>query len=509
VQIVVQAVMANQTHYITPDPITFEEIENMLSSGQPVSISTEALALIEKCRNYLDNKIETQIDPIYGITTGFGSLCNRSISKDDLSQLQVNLVLSHACGIGQPVDPEIVRIMLLLKAYGLALGNSGVQTETVQRLLDLYNHNILPEVRQLGSLGASGDLAPLAHLVLPLLGKGKVLYRDKWQNAADILEQFGYSEIHLKSKEGLALLNGTQFMSAHGVYVLLKAFKLLRLADITGAISLEAYNGRLDPFLAKLHEIRPHPGQIETALNIRNLLNGSRLIGKTGKAVQDPYSFRCIPQVHGAVKDTVRYAAEVIFREINSVTDNPTIFPDDDLILSGGNFHGEPLAFVLDYISIALAELGNIAERRLYRLIAGQRGLPEFLVAHPGLNSGFMITQYAAASVVSQNKQLCTPSSVDSINSSNEQEDHVSMGANAATKALRVVNNVENILAIELMAGCQALEFRGIGNTSPFLQSVVNEYRRTVPYVEDDVLMYELIDNSVQFIRNRKFHLPE
>ena len=281
------------------------------------------------------------------------------------------------------------------------------------------------------------------------------------------------------------------------------------MADLTGAISLEAYNGRIDPFHSKIHEIRPHPGQIETAHNIRNILQGSRLISKPGKAVQDPYSFRCIPQVHGAVKDTVRFAAEVILREINSVTDNPTIVPDDDLILSGGNFHGEPLAFVLDYISIALAELGNIAERRLYRLIAGQRGLPEFLVAHPGLNSGFMIPQYAAASVVSQNKQLCTPSSVDSITSSNEQEDHVSMGANAATKALRVVKNVENILAIELMAACQALEFRVIDKTSPFLQSVINEYRLTVPYVEDDVLMYKLIDDSLQYIHNHDFHLPE
>ncbi|MEI8047871.1 MAG: histidine ammonia-lyase [Bacteroidota bacterium] len=500
--------MADQTLYITPAPITFEQIENMLAPDQQLALSPESVALIEKCRNYLDQKIESQEEPIYGITTGFGSLCNRTISKEDLSQLQVNLVISHACGIGQTVEPEIVRLMLILKAYGLSLGNSGVQTLTVQRLLDLFNNNILPEVRQLGSLGASGDLAPLAHLVLPLLGKGKVLFQNTVQPAADVLAQMDLPAFSLKSKEGLALLNGTQFMSAHGVLVLLKAFKLLRLADITGAISLEAFNGRLDPFHDLIHQIRPHPGQIETANNIRAILKGSKLINKPGKAVQDPYSFRCIPQVHGAAKDTVRYAAEVVLREINSVTDNPTIFPDEDLILSGGNFHGEPLAFVLDFIAIALAELGNIAERRLYRLIAGQRGLPEFLVAHPGLKSGFMIPQYAAASVVSQNKQLCTPSSVDSITSSNEQEDHVSMGANAATKALRVVKNVENILAIELMAGCQALEFRGIENTSPFLQSIIKEYRQTVPYVEEDVLMYELVDNSLRFVQNHQFHLP-
>lgn len=500
--------MANQTLFITPAPISFEQIENMLAPETQLALSTESIANIEKCRNYLDHKIETHQDPIYGITTGFGSLCNRTISNDDLSQLQVNLVISHACGIGPVVEPDIVRLMLILKAYALSLGNSGVQTKTVQRLLDLYNNNILPEVRQLGSLGASGDLAPLAHLVLPLLGTGNVLYANKLQPAKEVLKKHMLTPVALKSKEGLALLNGTQFMSAHGVLVLLKAFKLLRLADITSSISLEAFNGRIEPFHSLIHQIRPHPGQIETARNIRAILQGSQLIENSGKAVQDPYSFRCIPQVHGAAKDTVNYAAEVILREINSVTDNPTIFPDEDLILSGGNFHGEPLAFVLDFISIALAELGNIAERRLYRLIAGQRGLPEFLAASPGLNSGFMIPQYAAASVVSQNKQLCTPSSVDSITSSNEQEDHVSMGANAATKALRVVRNVENILAIELMAACQALEFRGISKTSPFLQSIINDYRQTVPFVEKDVLMYELIDHSLDFIHNHHFHLP-
>jgi len=500
--------MADHTFYITPAPISFGQIENMLSSNIQLALSPEAIARIEKCRNYLDQKIEASQEPIYGITTGFGSLCNRTISKEDLSQLQVNLVISHACGIGEPVDPEIVRLMLILKAYGLSLGNSGVQTETVQGLLNLFNNNILPEVRQLGSLGASGDLAPLAHLVLPLLGTGKVFYQNILQPAAPVLASLGLPVISLKSKEGLALLNGTQFMSAHGVLILLKTFKLLRLADITAAISLEAFNGRPDPFHNMIQQIRPHPGQIETADNIRAILQGSKLIDMPGKAVQDPYSFRCIPQVHGAVKDTVRHAAEVILREINSVTDNPTIFPDDDLILSGGNFHGEPLAFVLDFLAIALAELGSIAERRLYRLIAGQRGLPEFLIAHPGLNSGFMIPQYAAAAVVSQNKQLCTPASVDSITSSNEQEDHVSMGANSATKALRVVKNLESILAIELMAGCQALEFRGIANTSPFLQSIINEYRLTVPYVEHDVLMYELIDNSIKFAQNHHFHLP-
>ncbi len=497
-----------QKHLINTSPLTLEIIETILHTRSHLELSNDARALIEKCRTYLDRKIASQSEPIYGITTGFGSLCNRSIPNEDLQKLQINLVVSHACGLGDLVEPEIVRLMLLLKVHALSLGNSGVQIQTVERLIDLFNNDVLPEVRQLGSLGASGDLAPLAHLVLPLLGLGKVKYNDQWYGANVILEKLNLPKVDLQSKEGLALLNGTQFMSAHGILILLKAARLIRLADLTAAISLEAYNGRIDPFLSQLHTIRPHEGQIETAKNIRAILNGSKLLSSSGKAVQDPYSFRCIPQVHGAVKDTFSHAKHTILKEINSVTDNPTIFPDEDLILSGGNFHGEPLAFVSDFLSIALSELGNISERRVYRLISGQRGLPEFLVKHPGVNSGFMIPQYAAASVVSQNKQLSTPSSVDSITSSNEQEDHVSMGANAATKALRVVNNTERILSIELLTACQALEFRGIENTSPFIRSIISDFRKTVPFVHDDVLMYELIDKSLEFIQNHNFYPP-
>lgn len=490
---------------IDSQPLTYELLESALSGGSRVSLSDQAVDRISFCREYLDNKIKNQPEPVYGITTGFGSLCNRTISPEDLSQLQKNLVISHACGIGEPVDDEIVRLMLILKTYGLAKGNSGVQVSTVQRLLDLFNHNALPVVRELGSLGASGDLAPLAHLVLPLLGYGEIHYKGATVKASDVNNLLGFSPLELQSKEGLALLNGTQFMSAHGVYVMIKARRLQFVADVIAAIAIEAYNGRIDPFLPEIQAIRPHKGQEETAANIRKILQGSQLISKEGKAVQDPYSFRCIPQVHGAVKDTAEYAGNVILTEINSVTDNPTIFPVEDKILSGGNFHGEPLAFALDFLSIALAELGNIAERRVYRLISGQRGLPEFLVAHPGLNSGFMIPQYAAASVVSQNKQLCTPSSVDSITSSNEQEDHVSMGANAATKAVKVVSNLERILAVEMLTACQALEFRGIHESSPYIRDIIAEYRKTVPFIHDDSLMYELMDNSLSFIRNLRF----
>ncbi|MBV2247310.1 MAG: histidine ammonia-lyase [Lentimicrobium sp.] len=498
-----------KTFSISSQPIDFNIIGQIIAQDMKLVLSEEARQKIQHCRNYLDDKLTNHSDPIYGITTGFGSLCNISIPADDLTRLQENLVMSHACGTGTEVDSQIVKLMLLLKIYALSLGNSGVQVQTVERLIEFFNHDLLPVVYEQGSLGASGDLAPLAHLSLPLLGLGEMRMEGKTVHTKKVLKKFGWSPITLQSKEGLALLNGTQFMSAHGVYILLKAQKLARMADITGALSLEAYNGRIDPFMAQLHAIRPHRGQVETARNFRNLLHGSKLIDSPGKKVQDPYSFRCIPQVHGAVKDTINYVSSVLLTEINAVTDNPTIFPDEDLVLSGGNFHGEPLAFALDFLAIALAELGNISERRVYRLISGQRGLPEFLVARPGLNSGFMIPQYTAASIVSQNKQLATPCSVDSITSSNEQEDHVSMGANAATKTLKIVENLQQILGIELFAAAQALEFRGTDLTSPFLNALLSEYRGVVPFIEEDQVMYPHLSASSDFIDRVAFDFPE
>ncbi|HLN52557.1 MAG TPA: histidine ammonia-lyase [Lentimicrobium sp.] len=498
-----------KTYLINSEPLTLETINYLLTEDVKLELSEEAIAKIRHCREYLDVKLKKAENPIYGITTGFGSLCNVQISAKDLTTLQENLVMSHACGTGDEVGPEIVRLMLLLKVHALSSGNSGVQVQTVQRLIDFYNNDVLPVVFEQGSLGASGDLAPLAHLSLPLLGMGEMKLAGRTVQAKKVLKEYGWQPISLQSKEGLALLNGTQFMSAHAVHILLKMHRLSKIADITGALSLEAYDGRIDPFYEQLHIIRPHKGQIETAKNFRNLLNGSKLLQRDGKKVQDPYSFRCIPQVHGAVKDTLNYIESVILTEINAVTDNPTIFPDEDLVLSGGNFHGEPLAFAMDFLSIAMAELGNISERRTYRLISGCRDLPEFLVANPGLNSGFMIPQYTAASIVSQNKQLATPSSVDSITSSNEQEDHVSMGANAATKALKIVNNLERILAIELFTAAQALEFRGIENTAPFLNAFVMEYRSIIPFIKDDRIMYPEINKSVEFIQKVEFDFPE
>jgi histidine ammonia-lyase len=489
---------------ISAEKLTLEIINELIKTNGSISLSDSSAELINICRNYLDQKLESSTSPIYGITTGFGSLHKKNISKDQLNKLQENLVKSHACGTGDVVRPEIVRTMLLLKIYGMSLGKSGVQISTVQRLIDFFNEGIIPVVYEQGSLGASGDLAPLAHLVLPLLGLGEVFYKGKRTYSGDVLKKFGWQPVELKSKEGLALLNGTQFMSSYGVYTIEIARRLSVIADIISAISLEAYDGRPDPFFESIHSIRPHNGQIETARAFRKMLDGSQLIARKKAHVQDPYSFRCIPQVHGATKDAISYARSVIVTEINSVTDNPTIFPDEDLIVSGGNFHGQPLALIFDYLSIALAELGSISERRVYRLIAGQRDLPEFLVANPGLNSGFMIPQYTAASIVSQNKQLCTPSTIDSIPSSNEQEDHVSMGANGATRLLRVAENLEKILAIELFTAVQALEFRRPHRSSDMLEEIVVSFRKTVPFINEDKVMYTEIEKSIGFLKSLK-----
>ncbi|MFL9838584.1 histidine ammonia-lyase [Flavobacterium sp. ST-75] len=489
-------------HYISSDLLSIEVVNEIITQGKKLELSEEARLNIEKCRTYLDEKMKSHSDPIYGINTGFGSLYNVKISNENLSKLQENLVKSHACGTGEEVPQEIVKIMLLLKIQSLSYGHSGVQLETVQRLVDFYNNDILPVVYNQGSLGASGDLAPLAHLSLPLLGEGEVNMDGFRQPSSKVLEKMGWKPIVLKSKEGLALLNGTQFMSSYGVYVLLKSIKYSYLADVIGAVSLEGFDGRIEPFNELIHMVRPHKGQIVTAQRFNQLLEDSEIIAHPKQHVQDPYSFRCIPQVHGATKDTIDYVKKVFRTEINSVTDNPNIFIDSDQIISGGNFHGQPLALTLDFLGIALSELGSISERRTYQLISGLRGLPPFLVANPGLNSGFMIPQYTAASIASQNKQLCTPASADSIVSSNGQEDHVSMGANAATKALRIIENLERILAIELMNASQAIEFRRPLKSSDFIEMFLKSYREEVPLVEDDRILHYDIENTIAFLNN-------
>ena len=488
-------------HKISAEHLTIERIGEVVYNGYKLELSDDARNRIIRCREYLDEKIAKTTRPVYGVTTGFGSLCDVSVNPDQLAQLQINLMMSHACGVGDRVPNDIVKMMMLLKVQSLSYGYSGCKLDTVQRLVDFFNNDIYPVVYMQGSLGASGDLVPLAHMSLPLVGLGEVEYQGKVISGAEMLKIFGWEPIHLVSKEGLALLNGTQNMSAFAVWSLLQAQKLSDWADKIAAMSLDAYHGLLSPFTKAVHVVRPHQGQLDTAAHMMELLEGSEIAATPKDYVQDPYSFRCIPKVHGAAKDTIAYVKSVIDTEINSATDNPTVCPDDDLIISAGNFHGEPIALPMDFLSIGLSELANISERRIYKLVSGTRGLPSFLVAKPGLNSGFMIAQYTAASVVSLNKSLATPSSIDSIPSSQGQEDHVSMGANAAIKLYKIVLNVERVLAIELFNAAQALEFRRPQKSSPVIEKLFDEYRKVVPFIVNDEVMYPHIQHSIEFLR--------
>ena len=488
-------------HIISAEHLSIERVGEIIEKGYKLELGDDARQRIQRCRAYLDKKIAENKAPIYGVTTGFGSLCNVSVSAEELEQLQVNLMMSHACGVGDRVPNEIVKIMLLLKIQSLSYGFSGCKLDTVERLIDFFNNDIYPIVYMQGSLGASGDLVPLAHLSLPLVGLGEVEFEGEVITGAAVLEKKGWKPIHLASKEGLALLNGTQNMSSFAVWGLLQAMKLSDWADKIAVMSLDAYEGRPEPFTPAVHAVRPHKGQIDTAARIKQLLEGSELIKQPKTYVQDPYSFRCVPQVHGAAKDTINYVKSVIDTEINSATDNPTVCPDEDLVISAGNFHGEPIALPIDFLAIALNELANISERRIYKLVSGTRGLPSFLVANPGLNSGFMITQYTAASIVSLNKSLCTPASVDSIPSCQGQEDHVSMGANAAIKLYKVALNTERVLAIELFNAAQALDFRRPLKSSPAIEAIHAAYRKAVPFISEDEVMYPHIETSVQFLR--------
>ncbi len=480
--------------------LTIDKVMEVVLSGTEIVLSAEAIENIENCRKFLNDYLETSDRPVYGINTGFGALYDKEISHEDLSTLQENLVMSHACGTGNEVPEILVRLMMLLKIKGLSYGYSGVQVKTVQRLIDMYNEGVLPVVYEQGSLGASGDLAPLAHLSLPIIGKGEVRYKGERQLTSNVFEKLGWEPVQLQSKEGLALLNGTQFMSAYGVYSVWLSNRLFAAANKIAALSLDAYDGRIEPFSDLPHQVRKQPGQLIVARTIRQMLGGSELINRPKVHVQDPYSFRCVPQVHGATLDVLGFIEGVFTNEINSVTDNPTVFPEEGEIISAGNFHGQPLALAFDQLAVAMAEIGSISERRTYKLISGNRELPPFLVANPGLNSGFMIAQYTAAAIVSRNKQLCTPNSVDTIDSSNGQEDHVSMGANAAVKAREVIENVKKVLGIELFTAAQALDFRRPARTSEELENLMKAFRVNVPYIEDDTVMYPLIDRSIEFL---------
>lgn len=486
---------------LSSDYLSLEDFENLLQAKEPLELSAALKTQINACRAYLDQKVAQSTQLIYGVNTGFGSLCDTAVSHQDLEQLQRNLVCSHACGMGEEVPQEIVRRMLLLKILGLSKGASGVQLQTVERLLFFYNNHIYPVVYQQGSLGASGDLAPLAHLCLPLLGEGEVYIDNQKISGSELNKRFNLKPIVLQSKEGLALLNGTQFMSAYATFALDLSYRLFDGFNQVAALSMEAYDARTEPFLANVNEIRNQVGQIRVAAWFRAQLEGSEIMAQAKAHVQDPYSFRCIPQVHGATLDTLDHAAQIVTRELNAVTDNPTVFAEDDQVVSAGNFHGQPLALILDFLAIAMAEMGSISERRTYKLISGTRGLPAFLVQNPGLNSGLMISHYTCASIVSQNKQLCTPASVDTIDSSNGQEDHVSMGANAATKLYRVLDNCQKILAIELMHAAQGLEFRRPLKAAVWSENLYEAYRVQVPSLDTDRVLATDLAKSVAFIQ--------
>ena len=480
-----------ETHYINNQYYTLEDFENVLSSACRIELGENAREAVLKCYNYLHEKLDSESNIIYGINTGFGSLCNTVIGNHELEQLQLNLVRSHACGIGAVVSEDITKRILLLKAIGLSKGHSGVQIETIEQILFLYNENILPVIYEQGSLGASGDLAPLAHMSLSLIGEGEVMYKGNRRPTSEVFRELSRNPVSLQAKEGLALLNGTQFMSAFLSYSVAAGMDILDSANNIASISLDALGGLMAPFKSNVNLLRKQKGQIKVAEYISERLKDSELFKMKKEHVQDPYSLRCIPQIHGASLDALEYCKSIVENEMNAVTDNPTIFPDSDEIISAGNFHGQPLALSLDFLAIALSELGSNSERRTYKLISGEKGLPAFLVKNPGLNSGLMIAQYSCASLVSQNKQLCTPASVDTIDSSNGQEDHVSMGANAGTKLFRVIQNVKNILGIELLCASQAIEFRRPSKTSSKNEILLSDYRKIVSFIEEDRIISE------------------
>jgi len=489
---------------ISTQPLTTSDISSFLEPPRPLRLNQQVKKAVKKCHNFLADKLVASDQIFYGINTGFGSLCNIQISKEETTELQSNLIRSHACGTGDEVPEAVVQLILLLKIKNMSLGYSGVRLALVQRLVDFYNAGVLPQIFQLGSLGASGDLAPLAHLALPLIGEGKVRIKGKLCAAKSLEKKFGWKPLKLHAKEGLAMLNGTQFSTAYGLWAVLRFKKLLQQANMIAALSMDVFNCQTTPFDRKLHIIRPHPGQLSTAKAIRKWRKGSPLAKLEKNSVQDPYSFRCVPQVHGASTDALNHVEKIITIEMNSVTDNPTIFPDTDDILSGGNFHAQPIALALDYLATACAEMGSISERRTYQLIGGKRGLPPFLIEKPGLHSGLMIPQYTAAAIVSQNKQLASPASVDSIVSCNGQEDHVSMAANGSTRLYRMIDNLERILAIEWMSAVQGLYIRRPLKTSSSLEKVVTAYRKKVaPLIRDRILSKD-IEATIQFLKNQK-----
>ena len=486
---------------ITGNTLTLDEVAAVCRNYEKVELSELAVEKILKSRKVVDDFVENE-DVVYGITTGFGKFSDVTISKEESKTLQKNLIITHAVGAGKPFDTEIVRGIILLRINNLAKGYSGARLETIQTMIEMLNRRVHPIVPEKGSLGASGDLAPLSHMVLPIIGLGQAEYKGEVMTGEEAMKRAGIPVIQLTAKEGLALINGTQVMTAVGALTVYDSLNIIKTADIAAALSFEAQNGIIDALDHRLHDVRPHKGQIDTARILTELLTGSKMTTKQGEIrVQDAYSLRCVPQVHGASKDAINYVKEKVEIEINSVTDNPIIFPETNEGISGGNFHGQPMALSFDFLGIALSELANISERRIERLVnPSLSGLPAFLVEHGGLNSGFMIVQYSAAALVSENKILAHPASVDSIPSSANQEDHVSMGTIAARKAREIMGNVRRVLAMEIMCACQGIDLRGNKGLGVGTKPVYDEVRKVVPTLKEDRPIYEDINRCEELI---------
>ncbi len=486
---------------LTGNEITLEQIKNVARQGAKVTLSSRAKDNIQRSREVVDRLVE-QSKVVYGVTTGFGMFSETFIQKEFTNALQKNLIISHAVGAGEYFSDEVVRTAMLLRINNFTYGYSGIRLETVETLVEMLNRGVTPLVPEKGSLGASGDLVPLAHMVLPLLGLGRAKYQGKVMAGAEAMRAAGIPTLELTQKEGLALINGTQFMTAVGALAVYDALELLKVADIAAAMSFEAQNGIVDALDARMHSIRPHKGQQDSAHIVKKLLEGSKNVTRQGELrVQDAYSLRCTPQVHGASKDAVNYVKEKVEIEINSVTDNPIVFADTGEAISGGNFHGQPVALAFDFLGIALAEIADVAERRIERMVnSSLSGLPSFLVERGGVNSGFMIVQYTAAALVSENKVLAHPASVDSIPSSANQEDHVSMGTIAARKAREILGNVRRVLAIELMCACQAIDLRGDKGMGAGTRAVYERVRREIPFLTEDRPLYDDINRSEALI---------
>lgn len=479
-----------------------EDVIRVSRENEPVKLSSDARERIIRSRKTVESLIDSG-KIAYGVTTGFGKLCDTLIPLKDVERLQENLINSHSMGVGEPFPEDIVRAIILLRINSLALGYSGISLQVVEQLISLLNKHITPYVPSQGSLGASGDLAPLAHIALVLTGKGKVIHKDKIYTAEEILKKKGIKPLRLGAKEGLALINGTNVMTAIGCLAVHDAEILAKTCDISGSLSLDALKGSDDPFQEIVHELRPHEGQKKSAKNLRNLIKGSaiRESHRNCSRIQDAYSLRCMPQVHGAVRDTIEYVKKIIEQEINAVTDNPLVFPESDMIISAGHFHGEPIALAMDFLKIAISELGNISERRINRLLNPTLSeLPAFLTEHSGLNSGLMIAQYTAASLVSENKSMSHPASVDSIPVCADQEDHVSMGTISARQAYKIVKNTQKIIALEIICACQALEFLKPLKTSASLDNVYKLVRKNIKPIHKDRYIKDDIDKVINLV---------